>query len=92
MYATDENLRAYMQALGEISKERPDLIKKCEEPSMVVNNISGFVGYAPEVPNAEHSYTDLMSMAIRDGLTPTYSNWLSEYPNTTITYNGRTVM
>lgn len=76
LYTSTALLEKTMSVIGSIEKERPDLIEKCSQPSILMGNIGGHIGYATEDQNTTTSYTDLVCETFASTLEDCVNNFV----------------
>ena len=91
IYSSTEDMDHVLSILKEIEIERPDIIKKCNEPHLFCGNINGWIGYANEIKKEKNSYTNLMSKIMYDSIEISVLNWIETHPTFTINENGKNI-
>lgn len=91
IYSSTEDMEHVLSILKEIEIERPDIIKKCNEPHLFCGNINGWIGYANEIKKEKNSYTNLMSKIMYDSIETSVLNWIGTHPTFTINENGKNI-
>ena len=77
MYASDENLLAYINILQSIGNRFPKLISRCNKPPILTGYIDNWIGYATEpterMKEKYGSYNNMVTELLEDAINEAYS-------------------
>ncbi len=92
IYSSSKNLNRNIEILKELENEHPDIISRCEEPSLIVSKINSWIGYADNIVRDDHlSFSAVVSKSFSDGIEKAVKKYLDDNPFQYFDYNGNLI-
>lgn len=84
IYTSTDLLGKTMNILETIENRRPDLMKNCISPSIIVGKVTDKIGYASEFPSSGVSYTQIICNSLAKAIESTIDEYIKRSLNQSI--------
>ena len=89
IYSSFNNLGKNIEILRSLEKEHPDIISRCEEPSLIVSKVNSWIGYAENLKqDNQQSFTVGVTKCFSEGIEQAVIKYLNEHPNDCFSYKN----
>lgn len=89
LYSDTKHLKDYLEILGEIKKEHPDLVSRFYNPPILTGKIDDYIGYGSEPTTERTSYTSKRAKMIENTLDTETRKWIVQNRQRPLRYQGR---
>ena len=89
IYSSFNNLGKNIEILKSLEEGHPDIISRCEEPSLIVSKVNSWIGYAENLKqDNQQSFTVGVTKCFSEGIEQAVIKYLNEHPNDCFSYKN----